>query len=125
MIFGFFCSFLTAYFPDNSKVFNKQLATRSIINFTIISAPRPDVKYQKRQSDGSYVTIAELTDFGIMVIGLPAYYISRTTGHLTIFNVKSTDEGEYNVTTTFSGATSRGRFTLNVYCKLLVSIFIS
>ena len=115
---------MAAYFVDNNKVFNKKLGTKSVVDFTILSKPRPGVKYQKKKSDGTFVTIAELTFFGIMVVGKEDYGINTTNGHLTINSVKSTDAGEYKVTTTFSGAASDGKFTLNVGGKLLTGFFI-
>ena len=124
MVLVFYFSFLTAYFVDNNKVYNKKLGTKSVVEFTILSQPRPDVRYQKKKSDGTYETIAELTDFGIMVIGKTSYDISKTNGHLTIFNVKSTDAAEYKVSTTFAGVISDGKLTLNVGGKLLICFLI-
>ena len=113
---------MTAYFADNNEVFTKKLGTRAVVEFTILSQPRPDVRYQKKQSDGTYETIAELTDFGVMVIGRSSYGINKTNGHLTIFDVKSTDAGEYKVITTFRGVIREGRLTLNVAGKLLICL---
>ena len=123
MMLVFYFSFMAAYFVDNNKVFNKKLGTKSVVDFTILSKPRPGVRYQRKKSDGSFVTIAELTFFGILIIGRYDYGINTTNGHLTINSVKSTDAGEYKVTTTFAGATSDGKFTLNVIGKLLAGFF--
>ena len=114
----FYFSFLAAYFVDSNKVFNKKLGTKSVVDFTILSQPRPGVRYERKKSDGSFVTIAEQTYFGRMLVGRYNYSINSTNGHLTINNVKSADAGEYKVTTTVAGATSDGKFTLNVVGKL-------
>ena len=87
---------------------------KAVIEFKILADPRPEVKYEQKQADGTYVTIAEVTDTGRTIIGGASYSIDGSSGHLTINNAASKDQGEYKVEATQFGSISAGTFTLNV-----------
>ena len=73
----------------------------------------------RKKADDTYEDVAEITDFGRMMIGQDSYSINTTNGHLTINNVEAKHGGDYKVQTTFHGNYLSATFKLNVGGKFL------
>ena len=104
-------------------MFNKELSTKAVVEFTILATPRPDIKYSRKTSSGSYDVIAEILETGDLIVGSPSYSINATNGHLGIEKVEAKDGGDYKVETTFSGNIATATFKLNVGGKCLAYLY--
>lgn len=116
------CIDLTAYFPDDGKVYLKELGLRTVIPFNIYAVPRPDVKYEIKNPDGTYKTVAEIEPAGTMYVGADEYLVDANSGHFTILKAEKKHEGDYRVETTQLGVPKSAFFKLRVGSKFCTQI---
>lgn len=109
-----FLFWLTAFYPNEGKTFYKEIGKKGVIDFTILSVPRPDVSYLVKNPSGSYDNVAELDAFGTVIVGKDDYSIDANTGHLTINNIQAVHGGDWEVRSMQAGNTKVGNFKLVV-----------